>query len=313
MIIKVPGLNRKESAGGGSTFIRNFEKAMMKFGHRLVSEDEQNFDFLLIPGATLAERSVVEEARKRGKGIVLRVDNILEDSRNRSTGMSRLLDFVKLCDVVVYQSEWAKRIMKPYCGEGVVIHNGVDTDIFYPKQKEKTNETRIFYGKYSRGDGKNFNVVQYFCRELQIQRVDFTLVLAGKFADEYQKISHPFEFHNGENYEFHGVQSPEGIAEIMRGCDVALLPYFADACPNMVLEAQACGLPVIFDPYGGTAEIVQFGYPLVWTERGAWDVVKNALSNNLENREMKSILGLQEMGWNYNGIFQLLSQETHNI
>lgn len=67
MIIKVPGLNRKESAGGGSTFIRNFEKAMMKFGHRLVSEDEQNFDFLLIPGQRLLKDLLLRKLENEEK------------------------------------------------------------------------------------------------------------------------------------------------------------------------------------------------------------------------------------------------------
>jgi glycosyltransferase involved in cell wall biosynthesis len=308
MNIKVPGLSRLD-VGGGASFIRNFAKAVKSFSHSVVESGD--YDVLLIAGASLSDRETVMEAKRAGKPIVLRVDNILEDSKNRSTGMSRMREFAELCDVVVYQSEWAKRLLKPYCGNGMIIRNGVDTDVFYPRKEAKDwDNLRIFYGKFSRGEGKNFNVVQYWWREYCLDKDGDTLVLAGRFADEYQKINHPFEFHNEEEYEYRGVLDAKALADTIRSCDVAFLPYFADAAPNQVLEAQACGLPVIYEEYGGTQEMVDFGVKLDWSMSPV-EMVQKAMETKKDFDSCK--WGLERMGREWSSLFTLLQAGTFDV
>jgi glycosyltransferase involved in cell wall biosynthesis len=48
----------------------------------------------------------------------------------------------------------------------------------------------------------------------------------------------------------------ERLASIMRGCHVLFFPSREDYCPNTVLEAMSCGLPILFHPSGGTPELV---------------------------------------------------------
>lgn len=300
MNIRIPSVNRID-VGGASTFNRNFIKAITPFGFNVV--DGGDYEILFITGATLASRDEVLEAKKQGKKIVLRIDNILEDSKNRNTGMPRLRDFAELADKVVYQSKWANNIMKPYAGDGEVIYNGVDTDIFYPRKEKKIwLNTRILYCKYSRNEVKNWHYVQYFWREYNLESKDDVLVLAGKFSDITQKINNPFEFHNGEKWEYRGLLNPNQLADVMRGCDVAYLPYSFDACSNTILEAQACGLPVIYDNTGGTREIVTFG-----KSQGTLPVddVSEAvtLHSSFKFDNFKEYWGLKRMGEEYNNLF----------
>lgn len=311
MKIKIPSLERLDT-GGCSSFIKNLEKSVKMFSHQLVADGD--YDILLIAGATLCDRATVKQAKESGKKIILRVDNILEDGKNRNTGMPRLREFAKDCDVVVYQSDWAQKLLKSYCGDGIIIKNGVDTDIFFPrKEKKDWNNIRVFYSKFSRGEGKNFNVVQYFWREYNLEKKDDTLVLVGRFADDKIKINNPFEFHNNENYEYNGViQDFNKLAEIMRHCDVALLPYAYDACSNTILEAQACGLSVIYQDNGGTPEIIESGIK-IGTYSPIIDV-QSALSQKINFEEFKDKFGLREMGEKYDGLFRFLTQvKIHEI
>jgi len=308
MRIKLPKATQV-GIGGGISFISNFRKAIAPFGHQIVEDGD--YDLLFISGATLCDRETYLHAKENGKFIILRVDNILEDSKNRNTGMPRMEEFAKDSDVVVYQSEWAKKLLTPHCGEGQVIYNGIDTDIFHPSKKEKDWEgIRIFYSKYGRGEGKNFNVVQYFFREYCLERDDATLVLVGRFADEIQKINHPFEFHQDEDFQYLGVvDDPHRLAEIIRTCDVALLPYFSDACSNTVLEAQACGLPVIYDHSGGTPEIVDYGEMLDGRlPRDLTVGVAMGKKKNFNFEEWKEKWGLEKMGREYHKVFEILSK-----
>jgi glycosyltransferase involved in cell wall biosynthesis len=300
MKIKIPSATQV-GIGGGISFMRNLTVALRYLSVEIVDENSNDFDILFIAGATLVNREEVEKAKKEGKKIVLRIDNILCDSKNRNTGMPRLLEFAKLADLIIYQSNWAKRLLSPLCGDGVVIKNGVDTGIFYPRQTPKDwHNIRVFYSKYSRNETKNFHEVQYFWREYCIDKKDDTLVLAGRFSDDIRKINHPFEFHNGEKFEYFGICEGSSIANVMRNCDVALLPYFADAMPNTIIEAQACGLPVIYHPYGGSKEAVSYGYEINWNNSPV-DMVNFALGNkiNFHKEDFEEKFGLKRMGKEY--------------
>lgn len=321
MRIFCPGIERGDT-GGGSTFLKNFQKAIEPFGHRCTAEGE--YDVLLIAGATLASREQVVEAFNKKKPIILRVDNILEDKKNRNGGMPKLQEYAQMADIVVYQSEWAKRFLMPLVKkDGIVIYNGVDTDIFYPldgaRKKEISEEHRFFYSKFSRGEGKNVNVVQQWWREHSLHRPQDILRMTGKFADDNFHVNHPFEFHNGEKFEYGGmVNSQDAMAEEMRDCDAAILPYFADACSNTILEAQACGLYIIYDASGGTPEII---FPGMGEEK-KMDIFspKNDLVRRIDEaresfnfEEFKSKFSLDKMGRGYNGVLIMAKSDFHEM
>lgn len=315
MRVLAPGIERKD-VGGGGTFLHNLQKGLKQFfGVELVSEGD--YDILLIAGASLCKREVVEEACEKGKKVILRIDNLLEDSRNKNTGMTRIREFAKFCDVVVYQSKWAKRLMKPYCGDGMVIYNGVDTDVFFPREKKKDwEDVRIFYSKFSRNEVKNFSNVQYFFRDYWLDSDNATLVLVGKFNDETRRIDHPFEFHNDERWEYKGViTDKKEMADVMRGCDVAYLPYDFDACSNTILECLACGLPVLHHDTGGTPEIAEMigGYSYDYMETAYWNVNRVLQTCEVNQKELKEKFGLEKMTGEYYKLFKLLQSGTHEI
>lgn len=312
MKIKLPHDSTKFQ-GGGSTFIANFTKAINKYGHQVLEGNDCSVYF--IAGATLADRGEVIQAKKDGKTIVLRVDNILEDRKNRNSGMTRLRDYAELADVIVYQSEWAKKLLSPLLGNGVVIYNGVDTDIFYPRKTKKDWEgIRIFYSKYSRNEVKQFHEVQYWWREYNLEKRGDTLVLVGRFADDYLHIDHPFDFHNDELYEYRGViEDPHKLADIMRSCDIAFLPYQYDACSNTILEAQACGLPVIHSQTGGTPEIVDFGEAINYQDTPAEQVARMVQYLEPDMTNFQANFSLDTMGEMYHALLTTVTSNTYEV
>ena len=51
----------------------------------------------------------------------------------------------------------------------------------------------------------------------------------------------------------------QDVADVMRGLSCFVLPSLAEGVSNTVLEAMACGLPVIATAVGANAELVQHG------------------------------------------------------
>ena len=305
----------KIKLGGGNRFVDNLKKSLKPFDYQFVNDGE-DYDILFVAGATLCEKEIFRQAKEKGKTIILRVDNILEDGKNRNTGMQRLKEYANGADVIIYQTEWAKKILQPIIGNGVVIVNGVDTDIFYPiEKKEKSNNIRVFYSKFSRNEVKQFHEVIYWWREYCLEKQGDTLVLVGKFADDKIKIDHPFEFHNMEDYEYHGIITDENkIADILRSCDVALLPYMFDACSNSILEAQACGLPVIYSPTGGTPEIIVNGLAIDYRFKTPKEMVEEVAGTDMFNFEaFKNSFGLETMGEKYHALIQTIKGKQYEV
>lgn len=64
------------------------------------------------------------------------------------------------------------------------------------------------------------------------------------------------ERRGGERGMFPGVRPSEEISRWLAACDVFCLPSWAEGCPNVVVEALACGRPVVSTQVGGIPELV---------------------------------------------------------
>lgn len=239
-------------AGGGWSFQRNFAKGM---GKLITDYNEAKIYF--ISGASMVERSEVEQAKKDGKKIVLRVDNALRNSRNRGTGMTRMKDFATLADLVIYQSTWARDYLKPYLGVGgPVIVNGVDKEVFYPFG----NKQNIYvYSRFNRDETKNWEIARYWYSRKQVEDPDAKLWIIGNYSPEL--VEYNFDFYNNENFQYWGLVSPLSLADLLRQAKYFIYSYFADACSNSLIEAISCGCEIV-DPHhfldtGGAPDILQ--------------------------------------------------------
>lgn len=227
--------------GGGWTWTKYF---VDYFGQSSYEEA----DIFLIPSASMVERNVVDQARKDGKKIVLRTDNVLRNSRNRNTGMTRLYDFAKWADLIVYQSKWARDFIEPFLADAfsligkpsVVILNGVDTKLYNADNRHEAEADTYLYARSSRDEGKGWIMAWYW-----FVNNEGRLEIAGKFSPE--NLEYNFDFYNGESYRFVGEQ-PNLIDSYKRN-KYFLYTYLNDACSNTLLEARASGCEII-DVYG---------------------------------------------------------------
>jgi len=282
MKIYIPNQS-KQTIGGGFTFLRNFSKGI--FSKAELVYDVKDCDIFFIAGSSVVLPKEVEEAKALGKKIVLRVDNIPRNSRNRNTGTSRLKKYAEMAEVVVYQSEWAKEYVGEWLGiDGPVIYNGVDKKVFNTENRNPSRDrNRYLFLHYNRDENKRFPEVWYDFQNQFKEDNNAELWLVGRFADNL--IEYNFDFYRGEKVKYLGViDRSDKMAEIMKQCDFIYYPSFIDACPNTLMEAMACGLaPLLINDIGGSNEIVE-----------------------LYNSE--SINDITEMADEYLGIFNLVMQ-----
>lgn len=247
----------KQAIGGGWTFLDNIRKALPD-----LFPSENNYpssDVFFIPSASMIDRAAVKDAKIAGKKIVLRVDNVLRNSRNRNTGMTRMKDFADMADLVIYQSQWTKKYLGPFLGKiGPVILNGVDLNL-YNGNRVKHDKAIFLYSRYNRDETKNWEAARYwFSRRIQAG-LHGQLWIVGNYSPEL--IEGNFDFYAGEDYRFLGAVPPDQMPNIYAQADWLLYTFFNDACSNTLIEALVSGCQVNGDHYyrrtGGAAEILR--------------------------------------------------------
>lgn len=245
----------KQAVGGGWTFILNLSKTLNIYPY-----DEAGIYF--IPSASMVSRDDVNQAKQDGKKIVLRVDNIIRNSRNRNSGMSRMKDYAEWSDLVIYQSEFAKNLLDPYLNSknNTVILNSCDESYFHhpTNSKKLAGVSRYLYARSSTDETKNWDIARM---SFQASPGPKLLTIIGKpFKEDMSQYN--YDFYQGEDVKYLGeIRDKSTLAEIYRNHDYLLYSYFQDACSNTLIEALCSGMKILncygMAETGGAPEIIQ--------------------------------------------------------
>jgi glycosyltransferase involved in cell wall biosynthesis len=160
-------------------------------------------------------------------------------------------------DHVLYQSEFCKRaadeLVAPARGSWEVLYNAVDVDRFTPASEPPVGGPVLLLG----GD-------QYQDYRLELALRTFALVLAGHLDARLlvtgRTVGDPrpliAELGLGERVELLGRYAQRDAPAVFRRAHLLLHTKVNDPCPSLVIEAMACGLPVVYPRSGGTVELV---------------------------------------------------------
>ncbi len=136
-----------------------------------------------------------------------------------------------------------------------VIYNGVDTNIFKPLNKQECRQKlelpqnkKIILFLAKRGQLNPWKGGSYAEDAISAltDRPDIYILDIG--GDENKTIG------NRKFISF--INDEQTLVEYYSAADILLYPSIADNCPLVVLEAQACGLPVVAFKTGGIPEII---------------------------------------------------------
>jgi len=111
-----------------------------------------------------------------------------------------------------------------------------------------------------------------------------------------------------------GARSHDEIALWMNACDVLCLPSLNEGLPNVLLEAMACGLPVVASRVGGVPEIVREGVNGLLTPAGDAAALAVALRQALMLRwdsvEIRKSVAAFDWDRNARELVQALEERT---
>ena len=128
-----------------------------------------------------------------------------------------------------------------------IIPNFVDTNIFY-KKKRSAQLTVTYVGRIV--EQKGIADILAVWGEIK-KKFDARLLIVGE-GEERKRLEGV-----ADDVFFLGEKDTEEVAEILAMTDVFVNSSHAEGLPSSVLEACACGLPVVATDVGGTRDVIE--------------------------------------------------------
>jgi len=134
---------------------------------------------------------------------------------------------------------------------------GVDTETFKPAQKnEQQKELEILYA----GSLYALKGIPFLMRAIAQARqnkINAKLTIAGEGAQKKTLIALARALQIEKHVKFEGFVPNSKMPTYYNRCDIFCFPTLGEPFGKAVVEAMACGKPVIATNVGGTAEIIQ--------------------------------------------------------
>lgn len=146
-----------------------------------------------------------------------------------------------------------------------VVHPGVDTDFFKPSDnpKKSGDPLRILtVGRLQKRKGHDAFIRALAEIVTSHPNVDYRIVGSGEEQANLEELVK--ELHLTKQVQLLGEMDDSQLLKEYQSCDLFVLPNRSigkdiEGFGMVLLEAQACGKPVIAGSSGGTAETLQFG------------------------------------------------------
>jgi glycosyltransferase involved in cell wall biosynthesis len=230
-----------------------FQRLQATFPHR-----PRDFNLLYLGSSSLPtdEQTVIELARRRGAPVVVNQNGVAYPAwaGSDTEGLNaRLHTVLQAATHVVYQGDFCKQaadeFLGPPPGSWEILWNAVDTDEFTPAERAPEGDPLLLLA----GDQSQAYRLETALRTLALLP-DARLLVTGSVVGGQQLID---ELGLAGRVDFAGRYAQRDAPALYRRAHVLLHPKVRDPCPNVVLEALACGVPVVHSASGGVPELVE--------------------------------------------------------
>jgi glycosyltransferase involved in cell wall biosynthesis len=179
-----------------------------------------------------------------------------------------------------------------------VISNGVDTVFFAPPKISPPDDrpfTLLFVGRFQ--PQKNLFFLLDQLAALASAGESFVLHVVGDGPQRAALIEHARRVRLDDRIRWFGWSSKEELLDRYQRADCLVNPSLYEGMPNVVLEAMACGLPVLASRVAGNDAVVRSGETGYLFELDQPDTFRVALKQLIRDRPTAGRFGKNAREW----------------
>jgi glycosyltransferase involved in cell wall biosynthesis len=183
----------------------------------------------------------------------------------------------------------------------VVIHCGVDTQVFEPRRQRTPHERNggpfalLCIGTLHEVKGQTYLIEA--CRLLHERGVEFVCHFAGDGPDLADLSEQAVQAGLADRVHFHGRLTREEIAGLLHIADVVVTPSVPtsngrrEGIPVVLMEAMSSGVPVVGSRISGIPELVEDGRSGLLVSPGDAHALANALERMHSDADLRQSFG----------------------
>lgn len=200
------------------------------------------------------EKKIISHKEKYNSKLVHRIDGLLTEysSTSRFELDELALRLNAYADLTIVQSQYSMNQFhenNKSLKKTKIIYNSVDRSIFYKRKEKDLNKNiniKLISSSWSANKNKGMDDYLWLDKNLlskTYHKIEYCFVGRLDFIPKNIKLIKP--------------QGQIGLANKFNDSDIFIYSAKNDTCPNVLLEAIACGLPVIYKNAGGPKELVK--------------------------------------------------------
>jgi glycosyltransferase involved in cell wall biosynthesis len=169
------------------------------------------------------------------------------------------------------------------------IHNGIDTNIFTKSLKQSSDiVTFVHVGRFTKLKNHSL-LVEAFADALK-KNNNIALKLIGDGELKLDITRKADELGISDKIEFKGII--KNVNSELNSADIFILSSDWEGLPLSILEAMACGLPIISTRAGGAVEVVKSDNGIL-VDIGDKEGIENAILLLADNKKLREDLGMK--------------------
>lgn len=234
--------------------------------------------------------------KKKNAGIIRRhnYDDKISFSGFHAKALEKIQSFVVgKSDIIACPSNYQKqRLIKKNVENKkiVVLKNAVDTTVFKPLKEmpEKSSFRVLFFGRLVKWKGIDFLIEAIKILSFKFRDIELEIIGSGPQEKNLKEKVSLLEL---KNVFFSGKIEHSMLPKKIWLADVIVFPSLYDPYPHSVLEAMACGKPVIATSVGGIPEQIKNNFSGLLVKPFSSSEIVEAIKKLYFSEELRKKLG----------------------
>ena len=269
-LLFIPFKSYINEIGGPSTFMINLRDLLLSKSFKFYSNPKKINKTNGIFFPISYDPYILSYYKENNLPIIQRLDGVFYPQKHGSkyTELNKDIKdiYLNYSTYVIFQSEYCKRQCFEMLGslpedKYSIIYNGTNKSIFYPeKYKGKLNINRKIK-LITTGNFRNLDMIEPIILALDslVKKYEFELTIIGPIINkEIIKLTK-----NKRYIKYIKKLNLKKIAAYLRESDIFIYSHLNPPCPNSVIEAISCGIPVVSFDSGSISELLFFSRDLL--------------------------------------------------